>query len=168
MLPICGGGAKPRRRPAGRLVEKSNLPGLMSSNPFVFLHNIQLSHDPIPYYQRCRTCISLLLPGAKRNEKRALALASATLSHTHIYAYSIILQLTVCRNVNTHPQEPLRFTTPRPPPPAPPYHTPGLFAVRRAARRYYDGSCAGGGLRIPVRVFIHSFPFRIRYAIISR
>ena len=44
------------------------------------------------------------------------------LSHTHIYAYSIILQLTVCRNVNTHPQEPLRFTTPRLPSSAPPYY----------------------------------------------
>ena len=58
-----GHAARLRRRraapAAGRLVEKSNLPGLMSSNPFVFLHNIQLSHDPIPYYQRCRTCTSL-------------------------------------------------------------------------------------------------------------
>jgi hypothetical protein len=108
------------------------------TRPYTLLPTMSDLHQPTPAW-------------CEEKRKRALALA-VQLSHT--YAYSIILQLTVCRNVNTHPQEPLRFTTPRPLP-APPCYAPGLFAVRRAARRYY-GSCAGGGLRIPVRVFIHS------------
>jgi hypothetical protein len=122
------------------------------TRPYTLLPTMSDLHQPTPAW-------------CEEKRKRALALA-VQLSHTHIYAYSIILQLTVCRNVNTHPQEPLRFTTPRPPPPAPPCYTPGLFTVetsgaallRRLCRRRssHSSSC------------IHSFPFRIRYAIISR
>lgn len=112
MLPVRGSGAEPA---AGRPAEKSNLPGLMSSNPFVFLH----THTTLTRPYTLLTTMSdlhhgLLLPGAKRTEE-SFGISSATL--THIYAYSIILQLTVCRNVNTHTEEePLRFTTPPPPP----------------------------------------------------
>ncbi len=102
----------------------------------------------------------------KRNEE-SFGISSATLSH--LYAHSIILQLTVCRNVNTHLQEePLRFL----------YVTATADAADAGTTMLclaflpLDGRLGVARVGVPAAVFafqfVYSFPFRIRYAIISR
>ena len=151
MLPICGG-AEPRRRPAAWW-KSQTCRGWWAQihSSSCTTYNSHTTLYPITNDVGLASAYSCLV---RRETKESFGISSATLTHTYMHTQLCILQLTVCRNVNTHPQEPLRFTTPRPPP-APPCYAPGLFAVRQAARRYYGG-CAGGGLRIPVRVFIHS------------